>query len=148
MPLFNSLYIKDNNQVVSISYVSDKDEGIYECEAKNSIGSIRVLRKLQLRSTIETHQIYDQLSIPVIVAVVIAVFLVIILIVIAKLCYGRRTKANSSITTSSGCPWKDPPTPPTPKLTQFELPLANTPSPPSSQISQVRLLANIRSDAN
>ena len=135
--------IIDDNQVVRVSYVSAKDEGLYECEVKNQIGSIRVLRKMALRSTIETIQMYDQLSIPVIVAVVIAVFLVIILIVIAKLCYGRSKKANSSITstTSTGCPWKDPPTPPTPKLTQFDMPMANTPSPPgSSQISQVRLL--------
>jgi len=129
--------ITDEHQVVRISYVTSKDEGVYECEAENKLGSIRILRLVQLRSTIETHQIYDQLSIPVIVAVVIAVFLVILLIIIAKLCYSRRSKANSSITTST-CPWKDPPTPPTPKLTQFELPLATTPSPPSSQISQLQ----------
>ena len=58
--------ITDEHQVVQISYVTSKDEGVYECEAENKLGSIRILRLVQLRSTIETHQIYDQLSIPVI----------------------------------------------------------------------------------
>lgn len=124
------IQILNNNQVVSISYFSPKDEGLYECKAQNRVGTIEVIHMVQLRSTADRETLYAHISIPVIVAVVIALLLVIVLIVIAKICYSKNRSKTSSISTASCHPWKDPPTPPTPKLTQFELPLA---TPPSNQ---------------
>ena len=124
--LINSrVQIADDNQVVRISYVSPKDEGLYECKATNKMDSLQGYQMVQLKSTVENGILYEQISIPIIVAVVIAILLVIVIIVIVKICYmkSKARKSASVSSSASGCPWKDPPTPPTPKLTQFEMPI-------------------------
>lgn len=143
MPTLNNsrVQILDENQVVRISYVSHKDEGVYECQATNAVGSVQVAHMIQLKSTLERDALYANISIPVIVAVVIALLLVIVLIIIAKICYARNKSKNASSSvsgSSSTCPWKDPPTPPTPKLTQF--PLQNTANDAEERVT----LASIR----
>ena len=126
--------ILEDNQLVNISYITSKDEGTYNCTAENSFGITSASHVVLLKSTAERDTLYANIHIPVIVAVVIALLLVVLLIILAKLCY--RNKKKTSI--SNGSPgsttaWKEPPTPPTPRLTQFELPL--TTPPPSSHYS-------------
>ena len=59
--------------------------------------------------------LYENISVPVIIAVVIAIVLVILLLILAKICYSRHHTQRKRV-------WKAPPTPPTPRLTQYELP--------------------------
>ena len=58
---------------------------------------------------------YENISVPVIIAVVVAIALVILLLVAAKVCYSRHHTRRKRV-------WKAPPTPPTPRLTQYEAP--------------------------
>ena len=115
--LANRVQIAENGQVLRITYVTKKDEGIYECLAKNRGGMKRAKRLLQLKSSMDQKsEIYANISVPVIIAFACAIVLVIILLILVRLCYCRhkRFKRNTA--------WKDPPTPPTPRLTQYERP--------------------------
>ncbi|XP_059087174.1 vascular endothelial growth factor receptor 1-like [Tigriopus californicus] len=103
--------LDEGGQVLLISYFAAKDEGMYECSAENKIGHATARQIVVLQSTTEKDAIYANISIPVIIAVIIALLLVVILIILAKLCYRKRKPT-----------WKEPPTPPTPRLTQYELP--------------------------
>ncbi len=122
--------LTDEDQVVRINYVSPKDEGLYECKAENMLGYSQAARLVRLQESFEREAVYANISLPVIVAVVIALMLVLVLIIIAKLCYNKAKKAKghhqqqpSTSCNSSSRGWKDPPTPPTPRLMQFEMPL-------------------------
>ena len=64
----------------------------------------------------QEHELYANISVPVIIAFACAIVLVVILIIIARLCYCRRKRFKRDTA------WKDPPTPPTPRLTQYERP--------------------------
>ena len=123
--------ILEHRQLVRINYITQKDEGLYKCKAENRVGNTQASHMVLLKSTAEKDALYAHISLPVIVAVVIALILVVLLIILAKICYNKQKKT-SSISTNSP-PWKEPPTPPTPRLTQFELPL--TTPPPSSHYS-------------
>ncbi len=74
------IQILDNDQIVRISYVSAKDEGLYECKVSNKVGLVQVMHMVQLKSTLDRDAFYAQISVPVIIAVVIAIFLVCVLI--------------------------------------------------------------------
>jgi hypothetical protein len=119
--------LTDDNQIVRINYLSSEDEGLYECKAENKVSFTQAAHLVQLRTTAERDALYANISIPVIIAVVIALLLVIVLLIIAKVCYQKSRQKSAS---PSG-PWKEPATPPTPRLTQFELPMT-TPQPSSS----------------
>lgn len=110
------IQIVEKGQVLRITFVTNKDEGLYECRAKNRGGMIRAVRVLQLKSSADKDDMYANFSVPVIIAVACAIALVFILIIVARLCYCRnkRCKRKSA--------WKEPPTPPTPRLTQYERP--------------------------
>merc|ERR1719410_2706447 len=95
--------ILEDHQVVRINYVSAKDEGLYECKAENTVGYTKATHLVQLKSTAELDAMYAQISLPVIIAVVIA------LLVIAKICYMKRQKKTSSVSTTPE--WKEPSTP-------------------------------------
>ena len=112
----NRIQIAEDGQVLRITYVTKKDEGVYECLAKNRGGKRTARRVLQLKSTAEEGEIYANIAMPVIIAFACAIVLVIILIILARICYGR----NKRLKRNTG--WKDPPTPPTPRLTQYERP--------------------------
>ena len=150
LPTVNTsrIQILEDRQLVRINYFRDQDEGMYECKAQNRVGVTRGLNMVLLQSTAEMGALYSNISFPVIVAVVVALVLVVILIIMAKLCYNRKKKTSSSISGSNSPPWKEPPTPPTPRLTQFELPL--TTPPPSSHYSnedeECRITLNSRHD--
>ena len=62
--------------------------------------------------------LYENISVPVIIAVVVAITLVILLLIFAKICYSRHHTRRKRV-------WKAPPTPPTPRLTQYEAPNHN-----------------------
>ena len=109
--------ILEDHQVVRINYVSAKDEGLYECKAENTVGYTKATHLVQLKSTAELDAMYAQISLPVIIAVVIALLVVILLLVIAKICYMKRQKKTSSVSTTPE--WKEPSTPPTPRLTNY-----------------------------
>ena len=122
--------IVQEGQVLEVSYVSPADEGLYSCVAENKVGAWSSQEIVALRATIETETAYENLSVPVIVAVAIAVALVIVIVCVVKLCYDgrnrkRKVKAapNPAAATarSPTTGWKAPPTPPTPRLTQYEM---------------------------
>lgn len=103
--------LSESDQVLSISYFTAKDEGLYVCKASNKVGEITTRQIVILKASADKDAVYANISIPVIIAVISALLLVVLLILVAKCCYrGRRQQ------------WKDPPTPPTPRLTQYELP--------------------------
>ena len=112
----NRIQIAEDGQVLRITYVTKKDEGVYECLAKNRGGVRTARRVLQLRSTAEEGEMYANISMPVIIAFACAIVLVIVLIILARLCYCHRNKHKRNTA------WKDPPTPPTPRLTQYDRP--------------------------
>ena len=110
----NNLKILDSGQKLEIYYVlAGKYEGIYTCSAVNKVGRWSSSQRVILRSSLDKEQVYEYLSVPVIVAVVVALILVVILIVVAKCCCYRRRSWKAPPT---------PPTPPTPKLRQYEMP--------------------------
>jgi hypothetical protein len=112
----NRVQIAEDGQVLRIFFVTKKDEGVYECLAKNRAGVRTARRILQLKSSAEENEIYANISMPVIIAFACAIVLVIVLIIMARLCYCRHKRFKRDAT------WKDPPTPPTPRLTQYERP--------------------------
>jgi len=107
------ILLAEEGQVLRVTYVTKEDEGVYECRAKNQVGMVKATGLVQLKSSADRDVLYENISIPVIIAVVIAILTVVLLVVIAKLCYSRHGKSRV---------WKAPPTPPTPRLTQYELP--------------------------
>ena len=124
--------IVQEGQVLEVSYVSPTDEGLYSCVAENKVGAWSSQEIVALRATIETETAYENLSVPVIVAVAVAVALVIVIVCVVKLCYdGRNRKrkvkaapnpaAAAATARSPTTGWKAPPTPPTPRLTQYEM---------------------------
>ena len=119
LPTINTtrVQILEDNQVVRINYVSSKDEGLYECKAENRVGYTQATHLIQLKSTADREAMYAQMSIPVIIAVVIALLVVVLLLIIAKICYMKRQKKTSSVSTAPA--WKEPSTPPTPRLTNY-----------------------------
>ena len=126
--------ILDDNQEVRINYVSSKDEGLYECHAENRVGFTQATHLVQLKSTAERDAMYAQISIPVIIAVVIALLVVILLLIIAKICYMKRQKKTSSVSTAPA--WKEPSTPPTPRLTHYNEYALNTSATPPQNLSE------------
>ena len=106
------IQLSEGGQILRVTYVTNHDEGLYECRAKNEVGMVRATGFVQLKASADRDVLYQNISIPVIIAVVIAILLVVLLVLIAKLCYSRQRKRV----------WKAPPTPPTPRLTQYELP--------------------------
>ena len=117
--------VVQDGQVLEVSYVSPADEGLYSCVAENKVGSWSSQEIVALRATIESEAAYENLSVPVIVAVAVAVALVVVIVCVVKLCYDsrnrkRKVKAAPNTTGSPRC-WKAPPTPPTPRLTQYEM---------------------------
>ena len=123
-----------DGQVLEVSYVSPADEGLYSCEAENKVGTWSSKEIVALRATIETERAYENLSVPVIIAVAVAVAVVIVIVCVVKLCYNgrsrRRRKAKEKTTATSACTrptaggideWKAPLTPPTPRITHYEI---------------------------
>ena len=102
--------ITDGNQTLLLRNLRAEDAGKYECLVTNQGGSTAVFQTVEVQESSIMATIYATgIAIPVFIAVGIAVVLAIILILLAKLCVrsGR---------------WKAPPTPPTPRLTQFDIP--------------------------
>lgn len=115
--------ITEDNQVVKINYVSKADEGVYECHAQNRVGVAKAEQLILLKSTADKEALYSKISLPVIIAVVGALLLVALLIGLAKICYSHKKKkaAKVEVTTPNLQAWKEPATPPTPRLNQFDL---------------------------
>ena len=121
--------IVQEGQVLEVSYVSPADEGLYSCVAENKVGAWSSQEIVALRATIETETAYENLSVPVIVAVAVAVALVVVIVCVVKLCYdgrNRKRKVKAAASPASAAArsptgWKAPPTPPTPRLTQYEM---------------------------
>lgn len=108
----NESYVKyvNHNQTMIIEHFSSKHEGKYDCIVSNLGGTITRYQWVKLRETEQHASIYGaDIAIPVFIAVGAVLILAIILVAIAKIC----------LTTGR---WKAPPTPPTPRLTQFDLP--------------------------
>ena len=103
--------ISNSNQTLVVNKFDEEDEGRYECKASNQGGAASAFQWVKLKTSQEHRpwQYNGNVEIPVFIAVGCALVLAIILIVVAKICV------------SSGR-WKAPPTPPTPRLTQFDLP--------------------------
>ncbi len=132
-PNTTRIQLTDDDQVVKINYVSPRDEGLYECKAENRVGSTQAAHLVRLQSTLDRERMYAKIHVPVIVAVAVALFLVILLIIVASCCYNYSKKKKGSARCSSsgstpdrGRAWKDPPTPPTPRLTQFDMALVSS----------------------
>uniref|UniRef100_A0A0K2U975 Platelet-derived growth factor receptor-like protein n=1 Tax=Lepeophtheirus salmonis TaxID=72036 RepID=A0A0K2U975_LEPSM len=107
--------ILEEGQLLKLNYITEVDEGLYVCSISNQVGAARVNQVLILQSSLDKDFFYSHISIPVIVAVSVALLLVAALIIGAKLCFLRKSKKSMA--------WKAPPTPPTPRLTQFDLPV-------------------------
>lgn len=85
-------------------------EGKWECIASNIGGNITRYQWVKINvNDLQTSFYSSELAIPLFIAVGAALILAILLIVIIRLCFVRGR-------------WKNPPTPPTPRLTQYELP--------------------------
>lgn len=83
--------------------------------ATNRVARAQRVQSVLLQATLDRESLYAHISLPVIVGVAASVLLVLLLILCAKVCYARRRKKRAA-------GFKDPPTPPTPRLTQYELP--------------------------
>jgi len=108
--------ITDDNQTLIVENLSADDSGRYECLVRNSGGATSVFQNVSVEESSIMATLYATgIAIPVFIAVGVAVILAICLILMAKLCMrpGR---------------WKAPPTPPTPRLTQFDMPEEETES--------------------
>ena len=100
----------NHNQTLIIEHFSSEYEGKYDCIVSNLGGTITRYQWVKLRETEQHASIYGaDIAIPVFIAVGAVLTLAVILVAIAKIC----------LTTGR---WKAPPTPPTPRLTQFDLP--------------------------
>lgn len=132
--------IADEGQLVRVNYVSARDEGVYECSARNRVGRARAHAVVQLRASADRDALYSNISVPVIIAVSVAIILVLLLLCVAKLCYNKSRSKSAQR-------WKDPPTPPTPRLTQFELPLTSRNS--NDEDDECRMtLTSVNQDSN
>ena len=116
--MFNNLPVNDSvvkyanhNQTMIIEKFSSGHEGKYDCIVTNLGGTAARYQWVKLRETEQRASIYGMdIAIPVFIAVGAVIVLAVICVAIAKVCLttGRWNKA--------------PPTPPTPRLTQFDLP--------------------------
>jgi len=108
----NESYVKylNYNQTMVIEQFSSRHEGKYDCIVSNIGGTVTRYQWVKLRETEHHASIYGaDIAVPVFIAVGAVLILAIVLVAIAKIC----------LTTGR---WKAPPTPPTPRLTQFDLP--------------------------
>lgn len=102
--------ISNRNQTLVVDKFTREDEGRYECKASNRGGAASAFQWIKLSSSQQAASMYSSsIAVPVFIAVGAALVLAIILVAVAKICV------------STGR-WKAPPTPPTPRLTQFDLP--------------------------
>ena len=102
----------NHNQTIIIE--NFQHEGKWECIVTNLGGSLRRYQWVRLLETQQRASIYNSnIAIPVFIAIGAVLILAIVLVLIAKaiLSTGRWSKAPVP-----------PPTPPTPRLTQFDLP--------------------------
>ena len=115
---FNNLPLNDSgvkyanhNQTIIIENFESRHEGKYDCTVSNLGGMVRRFQWVKLTETQQHASIYGaDIAIPVFIAVGAVIILAIICVAIAKICLttGRWNKA--------------PPSPPTPRLTQFDMP--------------------------
>ena len=102
--------LTNSNQTLLVESLGTSDEGRYECKAANEGGAASAHQWVKLEETHQQYSVYGtSIAVPVFIAVGVALVLAIILVAAAKIC----------LTTGR---WKAPPTPPTPRLTQFDLP--------------------------
>jgi len=101
----------DHNQTLIIDQFRSGAEGRYECVVSNLGGSMTRYQWVQLRATDQQASLYGaDIAVPVFIAVGSLIVLAVLCLAIAKICLstGRWNKAA-------------PPTPPTPRMTQFDL---------------------------
>jgi len=111
--------LTDGNQSLYLTDLTKADSGRYECHVTNSSGATAVFQNVQVEEASLLASIFATgIAIPVFIAVGVAVVLAIVLILLARLCLCR----NGGGRIGRGGRWKAPPTPPTPRLTQFDMP--------------------------
>jgi hypothetical protein len=104
--------VAEGGQTLEVRGVGPAQEGRYMCTVSNLGGS--QVRHCWLRIGAEAGgfaSFYDSdIAVPVIIAVSVSLVLVLIVVILIRLCV------------TSCRTWKTPPSPPTPRLTQYELP--------------------------
>jgi len=102
---------KDGQNLV-LKEVGPEQEGRYACTVTNIGGSQVRHRKLKIGEEDGGFAAFfgSNIAVPIIIAVSIALLLALLIVIIVRLCL---TSCRS---------WKTPPSPPTPRLTQYELP--------------------------
>ena len=104
----------NHNQTIIIENFQSQHEGKYECVVTNLGGSLRRYQWVKLLETQQRASIYNSnIAIPVFIAIGAVLVLAIVLVLIAKACLSTGRWSKTPI---------PPPTPPTPRLTQFDLP--------------------------
>ena len=104
----------NHNQTIIIENFQSQHEGKYECVVTNLGGSLRRYQWVKLVETQQRASIYNSnIAIPVFIAIGAVLVLAIVLVLIAKACLSTGRWSKTPI---------PPPTPPTPRLTQFDLP--------------------------
>jgi len=102
---------KDGQNLV-LTEVGPEQEGRYACTVTNLGGSQVRHRKLKIGEEDGGFAAFygSNIAVPIIIAVSIALLLALLIVIIVRLCL------------TSCRTWKTPPSPPTPRLTQYELP--------------------------
>jgi len=102
---------KDGQNLV-LKEVGPEQEGRYACTVTNIGGSQVRHRKLKIGEEDGGFAAFygSNIAVPIIIAVSIALLLALLIVIIVRLCL------------TSCRTWKTPPSPPTPRLTQYELP--------------------------
>ena len=104
-------HLTEDGQNLVLESVSAAQEGRYACTVENIGGREVRHRWLRLGEEGGLASLYGaDIAIPVLISVGVALVLALFLVMLARLCL------------TSCRTWKAPPTPPTPRLTQYELP--------------------------
>ena len=107
----SSYSVVEGGQSLVVRAMGEAQEGLYACTVTNLGGTEVRHRWLRIEEVQGLAAFFGtDITIPILIAVGIALILVLFLILLVRLCL------NSCKT------WKAPPTPPTPRLTQYELP--------------------------
>jgi len=62
--IFHRVQLLDQGQVLQINYVTQWDEGMYECVSENKAGNTRAKTMVQLMASAQNDSLYANISIP------------------------------------------------------------------------------------